>query len=763
MITIDVILPLAIADTYTYSVPDGVSCPEAGMRVLVPLGRKTITGLVYRKHSQDADDFVWENIRIREIIEVLDSQPIVLPSQLELWRWMADYYLCTLGEVMVAALPARLLDNDYTARTEVYVSLHPRYTDIEQLQSVFDSLKRAPKQARLLEYFLELSDAFDGASHAVEQRQLIEYSGESTAVLRTLVEKQILCTTHEVVSRIPSYDTDIEPAHPLTAQQQRAADEIQAGFNEGKVCLLHGVTSSGKTEVYIHLIRRMLDSGKQVLYLVPEIALTTQLTDRLKHVFGKQLGVYHSRFSDMERVEIYNDLLTSREPKVILSARSGVFLPFANLGLVIVDEEHDSSFKQQDPAPRYHARSVAVVMAHAAQANVLLGTATPAIESYYNASIGKYKLIQMPERYAGLSLPSITIIDLKQQYHRKEMYEHFADPLVERIRGQLAQGKQIIIFLNRRGYAPYISCRKCGYVPKCCNCDVSLTYHKRTNSLVCHYCGYTTTAPTACPNCSGDGVPANNVQRGDSVWRDYGAGTERIEDEVNLLFPEARVARMDMDTTRNKNSHQRLINAFARHEVDILIGTQMVTKGLHFNDVSLVAVLNADSMMQSPDFRSYERAFQMLEQVAGRAGRTGSQGEVIIQSFQPDNPLYAFLREHNYAAFYKEQLKERKAFRFPPFYRLIVLTLKHRDYSRLDSASRELSQRLQTAFGNRCSGIIIPPVARVQNMHLRTIRLRIEANASFTQAKALVTQHIRYVQSLPNCKGTIIQPDVDPM
>ena len=751
MVTVDVILPLAIADTYTYSVPDGMTCPEVGKRVLVPLARKTITGLVYRTSQQNADATVaGKAIQIRDIIEVLDEQPIVLPSQLVLWRWIADYYLCTIGEVMAAALPARLLDNDYTARTEVYISLHERFTDIEQLQPVFDSLKCAPKQKRLLEQFLELSDAFDGTPHSVEQRQLIELSGESTAVLRTLIEKNILQSAQEVVSRIPSYDAETEDAHPLNEQQQRAAQEIEAGFTEGKVCLLHGVTSSGKTEVYIHLIREQLAQGKQVLYLVPEIALTTQLTDRLKKVFGKQLGVYHSRFSDMERVEIYKDLLTSQKPKVILSARSGVFLPFSRLGLIIVDEEHDSSFKQQDPSPRYHARSVAAMMAREAHAAMLLGTATPAIETYHNALTGKYRLIEMTERYAGLSLPHISLIDLKRQYHRKEMYDHFSDPLVERINEQLAQGKQIIIFQNRRGYAPYIGCRTCGYVPKCCNCDVSLTYHKRTNSLVCHYCGYTIAVPKSCTACGGE-------------WRDFGVGTEKIEDEVNGLFPTARVARMDLDTTRNKNSHQRIINAFAKHEMDILIGTQMVTKGLHFNDVSLVAVLNADSMIQSPDFRSYERAFQMLEQVAGRAGRTGSQGEVVIQTFQPDNALYTYLQRHDYATLYASQIKERKMFRFPPYYRLILLTLKHRDLSRLDTASRELSERLQAAFGNRCSGVIVPPVSRVQNMHIRTIRLRIEAQASFAQAKQLLMQQVAYVRSLPTCKGTIIQPDVDPM
>ena len=720
------------------------------MRVLVPLARKTITGLTYRIRTADNDISTTQHITLRPVIEVLDEHPIVLPEQLSLWRWMADYYLCTLGEVMAAALPTRLLDNDYRARTEVYVTLHPQFTDPEQLQPVFNALARAPKQKKLLEYFLELSDVFDGVPHAVEQRQLIEQSGESTAVLRTLVEKHILCISQEVVSRIPSYAADIEPAHPLTEQQLRAVQEIHAGFEEGKVCLLHGVTSSGKTEVYIHLINEVLAQGKQVLYLVPEIALTTQLTDRLKSVFGKQLGVYHSRFSDMERVEIYKDLLSSEQPKVILSARSGVFLPFSSLGLIIVDEEHDSSFKQQDPAPRYHARSVAIMMAKHTGAHVLLGTATPSIETYYNTQNGKYRLIQMTERYAGLSLPHISLIDLKRQYHRKEMYEHFSDPLVDKIREQLSQGKQIIIFQNRRGYAPYIGCRKCGYVPKCCNCDVSLTHHKRTNTLVCHYCGYTISVPTACPSCGGE-------------WRDFGVGTEKVEDEVGMLFPGARVARMDLDTTRNKNSHQRIINAFAQHEVDILIGTQMVTKGLHFNDVSLVAVMNADSMMQSPDFRSYERAFQMLEQVAGRAGRTGSQGEVVVQTFNPDTPLYTYLQKHDYAGFYAEQLKERKTFHFPPFFRLILLTLKHRDYSRLDSASRELQQRLQTAFGARCSAVIVPPISRVQNMYVKNIRLRIETNASFAQAKKIVMQSIAYVLALPGCKGTIILPDVDPV
>lgn len=743
---IDVILPLAIRDTYTYALPANMPDPESGMRVLVPLVKKTITGIVLRTYQGDAP----EGVQLREAIEVLDEHPLVLPAQLRLWRWIADYYMCTIGEVMVAALPSKLIDNDYTAQTETYITLSPQFADVEQLQPVFDSLKRAPKQLELLEIFLEMSGVFDGESHPVERRELVEQSGGSVAILRTLIEKGILVEKKEVVSRLSSYDLTVENAHELNGEQQRAKMEIEAGFQDGKVCLLHGVTSSGKTEVYIHLIRAMLDAGKQVLYLVPEIALTTQLTSRLQRIFGKQLGVYHSRFSNMERVEIYRDLLDSSEPKVILAARSGVFLPFRNLGLVVVDEEHDSSFKQQDPAPRYHARSVAIVMAQQAGAHVLLGTATPAIESYYNAQTGKYRLVELTQRYAGLSLPAIHVVDLKMQYHRKEMYDHFADPLVEKIRTQLSAGKQIIIFQNRRGYAPHLACKACGYVPKCCNCDVSLTYHKRISALVCHYCGYTIAVPPACPQCGGE-------------MRDQGMGTEKIEDEVARLFPGARIARMDLDTTRTKHGHQRIIEQFARHEVDILVGTQMVTKGLHFDEVSLVAVLNADSMLQMPDFRSYERAYQMLEQVAGRAGRTGSQGEVIIQAFQPDMPVYTYLQNHDYKGLYREQISERKVFRFPPFYRLIVLNIKHREYSRLDTASRMLQEQLGRIFGNCCSAVLIPPVARVQNMHLRQIRLRIPVTASFSQAKARVVQTIAAVQALPACKGTIIQPDVDPL
>lgn len=743
--TVSVILPLAIRDTYLYLLPDSIDTPAVGCRVLVPLSSKTITGIVYKVHTDTPPP---ENIQVRAVIEVLDAEPIVLESQLRLWEWIAEYYLCTLGEVMTAALPTRLIDNDYIARKEVYISLHPRFTDLEQLQPVFDALKKAPKQRKLLETFLEESGALEGEAHPITRRLLVEYSGQSTAILRTLVEKQIFCEAEEEVSRLAPYTANIEPPHPLSAQQAAAAEAIRGSWEGKRVCLLHGVTSSGKTEVYIQLIQERLDRNEQVLYLVPEIALTTQLTERLRRIFGNRLLVYHSRFSDMERAEIYRRLINEQGGVVVLAARSGVFLPLNNLKLVIIDEEHDASYKQQDPAPRYHARSVAIMMAAMQDAAVLLGTATPSIESFYNAQQGKYSLVTLTSRYADIELPKITIVDLQRQYHRKEMYLHFSDPLVEHINTCLDKGKQTIIFQNRRGFAPYLACKSCGYVPKCVNCDVSLTYHKFTGDLSCHYCNYTIPQPRVCPVCGGE-------------LRDHGLGTEKVESEVASLFPKARVKRMDRDTTRLRNGHLKLINAVAAHEVDILVGTQMVTKGLHFDEVALVAVLNADSLMNIPDYRSTEHAFQALEQVAGRAGRKGSRGEVIIQTFHPDHPMFSHLVQHDYLSFYKEQLEERQQFRFPPFYRLISLTLKHRDLTRLLTATRLLQERLKQVFGERCSTVIVPAISRIQNMHIRSIRLRFEQNAPMKRAKERLKEQILFVQAQTDCKGTIIQPDVD--
>ena len=748
----DIILPLAIADVYTYRISDarearyGTAMP-IGCRVLVPLGKKSIIGIIYRKHEGELP----ANIKVRDVLQIVDETPIITAEQLKLWEWLSNYYMCTLGEVMAAALPSEIIDDNYSAATTQYIQLSPAYLAKEAQEQLLGELKRAKKQEQLVRDFLRLAQHYQ-----VERRVLLEQSGVSGAILRTLIDKGIFLEEERAISRLRQYTGETQTPHTLDSQQSRAITEIRASWQEKNVTLLHGVTSSGKTEVYIHLIEEVLQQGKQVLYLVPEIALTTQLTDRLQAVFGDRLVVYHSRFSNAERVEIYNEIRTkNQEPraktgKVILGARSAIFLPFSELGLIIVDEEHEPSYKQQDPAPRYHARSAAIMMAGWYGAKVLLGTATPSIESYHNALSGKYGLVEMTERFQGLQLPQITMIDLQRQYHRKEMYGHFADPLVYRIREELAKGKQVILFQNRRGYAPFLQCPSCGEVPKCPNCDVSMTYHKANRTLVCHCCGHSTSAPNHCPKCK-------------TEYRTQGFGTERLEEEIQGLFPEARVLRMDLDSTRKKDAYQTIIDRFAKHEVDILIGTQMVTKGLHFNDVSLVAVLQADSLLNTPDFRSYEHAFQMLEQVSGRAGRTGSQGEVMIQTFDPKNSLYQHLIQHDYQGLYAEQIAERKAFGFPPYYRMIMLTLKHRDMQRLTAASDMLQQRLQQAFGTRVSGVIVPSVARTQNMYVRQIRLTIEANANIARAKEMVREQSRWVQQQTQCKGVVILPDVDPM
>ena len=747
----DIILPLTIADVYTYNIPEALLpiayrlSPITGCRVLVPLGKKSIIGIIYRKHEGELP----ASVKVRDVLQIVDEKPIVTTEQLKLWEWLSSYYMCTLGEVMAAALPSEIIDDNYSAATTQYIQLSPAYLAKEAQEQLLGELKRAKKQEQLVRDFLRLAQ-----NYQVERRMLLEQSGVSGAILRTLIDKGIFLEEERPISRLRQYNGEIQQPHPLDSQQSRAITEIRESWQEKNVTLLHGVTSSGKTEVYIHLIEEVLQQGKQVLYLVPEIALTTQLTDRLQAVFGDKLVVYHSKFSNAERVEIYHEVkgdeAMRREARVILGARSAIFLPFSDLGLIIVDEEHEPSYKQQDPAPRYHARSAAIMMAHWYGAKVLLGTATPSIESYHNALSGKYGLVEMKERFQGLQLPQITMIDLQRQYHRKEMYGHFADPLVDRIREELTKGKQVILFQNRRGYAPVLQCTKCGEAPKCPNCDVTMTYHKATNSLVCHYCGHSTRIPSKCPKCGGE-------------MRTQGFGTERLEEEIHGLFPEARVARMDLDSTRKKDAYQTIIDQFANHEVDILIGTQMVTKGLHFNDVSLVAVLQADSLLNTPDSRSYEQAFQMLEQVSGRAGRTGSQGEVMIQTFNPKNPVFEFLKAHDYEGLYRQQIAERELFKYPPYQRLIMMTLRHRDLGRLEAAATLLQQRLQQSFGERVSGVIIPSVTKVSNQWVRQIRLRIETTANITRAKALLKEHITFVQQQEKCKGTIILPDVDPM
>jgi primosomal protein N' (replication factor Y) len=708
---------------------------------MVPLMRKKIEGIVLREHTEPIPP-EWI-AKIRPVEAIIDTTPIVSAEQLSLWQWMSDYYMCTLGEVMNAAMPAGLLDDSYAEKTTEYISL-PLNADIEANKA---SLRRAPKQLQLYEIAVQMC----APTGRVERTNLLNNAQlNSSELLRALIAKGLLIRQEEGVSRIAPYQGPIESLHELSPAQQKAVEQIHTFFQaEKNIVLLHGVTSSGKTDVYIHLIQEQLAQSKSVLYLVPEIALTTQLTSRLQCVFGDQLLVYHSRISDAERVEIYQ-AAAQPTPRVIIGARSAIFLPITNMGLIIVDEEHEPSYKQVDPAPRYHARAAAIMLAKEHKAKVLLGTATPAIESYYLAQKGVYGLVSLTERYGGVQLPTIQLVDLKRQYHRKEMYGHFSDPLVERIRETLAEGKQVILFQNRRGYAPQWQCTSCGKPPRCIQCDVPMTLHKRANELRCHYCGYHAPIPTQCPECGGE-------------MKTIGFGTERIEDEIQHLFPEARVLRMDLDTTRSKHAHQEIINAFAKHECDILVGTQMVTKGLHFDDVRLVAVLNADPILNQPDFRAYERAFQMLEQVAGRAGRKGQKGEVWIQSFDPTLPIFQMVKAHDYNSLYEAQLAERELFNYPPFCRLIRLRIRHANNIRVHEATTYLQQYLQQVFGKRVSAVIVPSVERVQAYYIREITLRIENNAPIAEAKRRLQQAITHLMANSIAKGIRITIDIDPM
>ena len=676
---IDVILPLAIRDCYTYSVPDDLALPPVGSRVVVPLMKKEVRGVVLRQHVEPIDAAL--QAKIRPISSIISDAPIVPREQLALWQWMSAYYMCTLGEVMSAALPVG-------------------------------------------------------------------------------VDKRLLSPPNRRRTHITPYTGEIVPHHPLSLAQTNCVDSIEQNWQEGKsIVLLHGVTGSGKTDIYIHLIEKQLQQCKNALYLVPEIALTTQLTSRLQRIFGDRLIVYHSRFTDAEREERYKQITNHQSPItnsqspttnnfVAIGARSAVFLPIPNLGLVIVDEEHDPSYKQTEPAPRYHARAAAIVLAKEHGAKVLLGTATPSMESYYLAQKGVYGFVSLTERFGGLELPQITTIDLQQQYTRKEMEGHFSDPLIVTIRQCLADHKQVILFQNRRGYAPQLLCTSCGQPPRCVQCDVPLTLHKQANELRCHYCGYKMPIPPVCPECGGE-------------WKVVGFGTERIEDEIQTLFPQARVLRMDLDTTRSKTAYQDIINAFSRHECDILVGTQMVTKGLDFAEVRLVAVLNADPLFNQPDFRAYERAYQMLEQVAGRAGRKGQQGQVMIQTFNPTNPVLEFVRKHDYEGLYKQQIKEREMFHYPPFHRLIRVELRHHDRRRVEQATELLQQRLNRIFGSRVSAVIVPSVERVQAYYIRCLTLRMEQGVSLTEAKKRLREAITYVATMKANTNIKIIIDVD--
>ena len=803
---------------FTYSLPDeGAEEVQIGCRVVVPFGRKKYyTAIVRNVHHYAPTEY-----EVKEISTVLDTSPILLPGQFRFWEWLADYYLCTQGDVYKAALPSglklesetiveynpdfeadaplsereqlvldllakepeqcvtklekesglkniltvikSLLDKEalfvkeelrrtYKPKTEARVRLVADASGEENLRRIFDELERAPKQLALLMKYVELSGVLgDGASKEVSKKELLQRASASPAIFNGLVEKQIFEVYYQEIGRLNRLVGKTVELNVLNEHQQRAYHEIMQSFQEKNVCLLHGVTSSGKTEVYIHLIEETLRQGRQVLYLLPEIALTTQITERLKRVFGSRLGIYHSKFPDAERVEIWQKQLTEEGYDIILGVRSSVFLPFRNLGLVIVDEEHENTYKQQDPAPRYHARNAAIVLASMYGAKTLLGTATPSVETWQNATTGKFGWVELKERYKEIQLPEIIPVDIKELHRKKRMTGQFSPLLLQYVREALDNKQQVILFQNRRGFAPMIECRTCGWVPKCKNCDVSLTYHKGINQLTCHYCGYTYQLPRSCPACEG----------GELMHR--GFGTEKIEDDVKLIFPEASVARMDLDTTRTRSAYEKIIADFEQGKTDILIGTQMVSKGLDFDHVSVVGILNADTMLNYPDFRSYERAFQLMAQVAGRAGRKNKRGRVVLQTKSIDHPIIRQVMTNDYEDMVAGQLAERQMFHYPPYYRMVYVYLKNRNETLLDVMAHTMAEKLRALFGNRILGPDKPPVARIQTLFIRKIVVKIEQNAPMSRARELLLRVQREMIEDERFKSLIVYYDVDPM
>ena len=754
----DVILPVPLHATFTYAVPETLSVVE-GMRVLVPFGRgKKYVGVVDRVHDQQPQDYA-----VKAIETVMDEQPIVTTSQLAQWHWISDYYLSPIGDVYKAALPGGLKAEDgYKPKTETYIRLTEQYQNVTALHVALNVLSRAKNQLNAFTEYLALSgwdQMEDETAEAkpqptekqpaeVTREELMNVTGCSSATLKQLEQRQMLETYEVEVGRL-NHGGPYRPElmKPLSVAQEEAYNQILLSMMKKQVTLLHGVTSSGKTEIYIHLIQRALERKEQVLFLMPEIALTVQMMQRLQRIFGNRLGIYHSRYSDAERVEIWQKQLSDNPYDVILGARSAVFLPFKRLGLVIVDEEHETSYKQQDPAPRYHARSAAIMLG----AKVLLGTATPSLESYHNAMTGKYGLVELRERYQGIELPEIQIVDTADLQHRKMMHGPFSPLLLTRMRETLARGEQVILFQNRRGFAPVVECRQCGWVPTCQHCDVSLTYHRQLNQLTCHYCGYTYRVPTECPCC------------GSTELRSRGYGTEKIEEQIHEIFPDARIARMDLDTTRTRNAYERIISDFSAGRTNILIGTQMISKGLDFDKVSVVGIINADSMLNYPDFRAYEHAFMMMAQVSGRAGRKGKRGLVILQTKQKEVSVIDQVVRNDYTSLYKELIAERQAFRYPPYYRLIYVFLRHRQEGTVDTAAIEMGSRLRQWFSGRVLGPDKPSVAKVKSQNIRKLVLKLELGIDMQKVREYLL--LAQSQMLADRRYSSLQVyyDVDPL
>lgn len=752
---IDIILPLPLNSLFTYSVPKGMEQEaERGCRVLVPFGKSKLTvGLIVRSHDRKPD------FNVKDIERVLDKEPVVTQGQLKLWQWVAEYYMSPIGDVFNAALPAGLKSEDgYRAKTETYVTLPENLRHEQSLHVAFGILKRALAQQKTFATYLNMShwdtivgDCPDEKIVEVTKDELMNEAHATAGVMRQLFEKKFLVTYEKEVGRLNrGGEPHLDNIKTLSEAQQEAYNQILFLFLRKKVVLLRGVTSSGKTEIYIHLIKQALERHEQVLYLLPEIALTVQIRQRLQRVFGDRLGIYHSKYSDAERVEIWKKQLSPTPYDVILGARSAVLLPFNNLGLVIIDEEHETSFKQQDPAPRYHARSVAIMLAQQFGAKTLLGSATPSAESWNNAETGKYGLVELDQRFKGIELPEIKVVDVKDMQRRKMMYGPISPLLLETMQQALAEGEQVILFQNRRGFAPMIECRVCGWVPKCENCDVSLTLHKNMNLLTCHYCGYTYPVPKQCPNCESDDI------------RPYGYGTEKIEEKIMELFPGVPVARMDLDTTRSRNAYERIINDFSAGRTKILIGTQMISKGLDFDHVRVVGILNADSMLNIPDFRAYEHAFTMMSQVAGRAGRKGKRGLVILQTKDVEQPVIKQVVDNNWRDFYSLMLAERSLFHYPPFYRLIYVYLKHKDEDRVDTAALEMGGRLRQWFGARVLGPDKPSVSKVRTLFIRKIMLKLEAGIDIRKVHQCLHAAQQQMEQDKRYSSLQIYYDVDP-
>ena len=756
----DLILPLPLQGTFTYALPPAMQATaQVGMRVLVPFGRnKTYLGIVARLHDEQPQGY-----EVKSVTQLMDAEPVVTPGQLRLWQWISDYYLSPIGDVYKAALPAGLKAEDgYRPKTETYIRLTPAYQNESALHVALNILGRAPKQLEAFISYLELS-GWDqigemrngqqvGGISEITREELLNASHASATTLQQL-EKRGMLETYEVEVGRLNHGGEYRPEliKQLNNAQQEAYNHILLSMMKKPVTLLHGVTSSGKTEIYIHLIQQALERKEQVLYLLPEIALTVQMMQRLQRVFGNRLGIYHSKYSDAERVEIWQKQLSRNPYDVILGARSAVFLPFQRLGLVIIDEEHETSYKQQDPAPRYHARSAAIILAQMYKARTLLGTATPSLESYHNAKTGKYGLVELKERYQGIELPEIQVVDIADLQHRKMMAGPFSPLLLNKVREALERGEQAILFQNRRGFAPMIECRQCGWVPHCQHCDVSLTYHRQMNQLTCHYCGYTYRIPTECPCC------------GSTELKTRGFGTEKIEEQVREVFPEARVARMDLDTTRTRNAYERIITDFGAGRTNILIGTQMISKGLDFDKVSVVGILNADSMLNYPDFRAYEHAFMMMAQVSGRAGRKGKRGLVILQTKSKDVPVIQQVVHNDYVALYKDLIAERQAFHYPPYYHLVYVYLKHRYDDVVNTAGIELGSRLRQWFPGRVLGPDKPAVAKVKSQNIRKLVLKLENGIDMRRVREYLLMAQQQMLADKRYSSLQIYYDVDPL